>query len=126
MPGLLRGLRKVDCVKSRIMYIERKGHTVVGQGRIGRVSFSKTGRTLRYHELSFRPVSGAGHKANYIETSTGEAYWISGPKRNGADALYTGIVEIDDDVREEYWTKIREEPDRIGETSLRSRGKYSR
>jgi hypothetical protein len=40
---------------------------------------------------------------------TGEDYWISGPKRRGGDALYGGSapIEIDEDVREEYWRDIR-------------------
>jgi len=46
---------------------------------------------------------------------TGEDYWISGPKRNGGDALYGGStpIEIDDDIREEYWRAIRRQPDRV-------------
>jgi hypothetical protein len=39
-----------------------------------------------------------------------EHYWISGPKRNGADGLYgPRPTPIDDDVREEYWTHIRKQ-----------------
>ena len=43
----------------------------------------------------------------YIET--GEEYWISGPRKDGQDALYaTGIApEVDGDVYEEYWSVIR-------------------
>src|SRR4051794_13416568 len=35
-------------------------------------------------------------------------YWISGPRKDGADRLYVEPtpVEIDDDVREEYCTQI--------------------
>jgi hypothetical protein len=49
---------------------------------------------------------------------TGERYWISGPKKRGGDALYaTNITtKIDDDVREEYWTQIRNIPERVKET----------
>jgi hypothetical protein len=41
--------------------------------------------------------------------ATRDEYWISGPKRDGADHLYgkRGHAEIDDDVREEYWKSIR-------------------
>jgi hypothetical protein len=53
-----------------------------------------------------------GYKANYYDVETGERYWVSGPKRNGQDRLYGGLVEIDEDVREEYWTEIRREPER--------------
>jgi hypothetical protein len=49
--------------------------------------------------------------------ASGEDYWISGPKRNGGDALYGGSapIEIDDDIREEYWRDIRRQPERIHE-----------
>lgn len=45
--------------------------------------------------------------------STGEYYWISGPRKDGADRLYGERVpvEIDEDVREEYWTDIRSQPE---------------
>ena len=51
---------------------------------------------------------------NYRDTETGERYWISGPRRDGLDRLYGRsalVVEIDDDVREEYWTEIRKKPE---------------
>ena len=50
-----------------------------------------------------------GFKANYYDVETGEQYWISGCHRDGADRLYTSNlpVEIDEDVRDEYWTSIR-------------------
>lgn len=96
-------------VKSRIMYIEPKAGGLTGPGRIGRVSFSKTGATLYYGGRSFQSQKGSGFKSNYFDVETGEPYWISGPRRDGADQLYrTNIpVEIDEDVREEYWSKIR-------------------
>ena len=36
---------------------------------------------------------------------------MSGPKKDGSDKLYGGVVEIDDDAREEYWTAIRNLPE---------------
>jgi hypothetical protein len=58
-------------------------------------------------------LGGSGFKANYREIGTGAHYWISGPRRDGADRLYASNipVEIDEDVREEYWTKIRKKPE---------------
>jgi len=49
---------------------------------------------------------------------TGEDYWISGPKHRGGDRLYGGStpIEIDQDVREEYWRSIRGQPERVHET----------
>jgi hypothetical protein len=69
-------------MKTRIMYIEYKGRGLTGPARIGRATFSRSGRTL---------------------------YWISGPRRDGADRLYgeRAPVEVDDDVLEEYWGEIR-------------------
>jgi hypothetical protein len=95
--------------KSRIMYIERKAGNLTGPARIGRVTFSKTGATIYYGGRSFRSLKGAGFKANYYETETGDEYWISGPRKDGNDALYTTNVatEIDEGVRQEYWIQIR-------------------
>ncbi len=96
----------------RIMYIECKDNTLDGPARIGRVTFTRTGATLRYRGMEFQSLKGNGFKSNYFQVETGKEYWISGPKRDGQDRLYgDGIpVEIDDDVREEYWTEIRKKP----------------
>ena len=98
--------------KTRIMYIERKAGELTGPARIGRVTYSKTGSTIYYGGKSFQSLKGSGFKANYFEVESEEQYWISGPRRDGADALYATNVsaEIDEDVREEYWTSIRKKP----------------
>ncbi len=46
--------------------------------------------------------------------------WISGPKKNGTDKLYGGIVEIDEDARVEYWTSVRGAPGLSHFTNYRS------
>jgi hypothetical protein len=99
------------------MYIEDKSGDLVGEARIGRVSFSKTGRTLYYAGRSFQSLKGAGYKANYYDVANGDHFWISGPKRDGGDALYGGSspIAIDEDVREEYWREIRGQPLKIKE-----------
>jgi hypothetical protein len=102
-------------MQTRIMYIENKADGLTGAARIGRVSFSKTRRTLYYQGKSFQSLKGAGFKSNYYDLETGDEYWISGPRKDGADRLYSPQalpVEIDDDVRAEYWTAIRGEPSR--------------
>lgn len=101
-------------MKSRIMYIESKSAGLTGPARIGRVRFSKSGATLYYRGKAFRSLKGEGFKANYYNVETGEHYWISGPRRDGRDALYaTNLVpEIDEDVREEYFREIRGRPGR--------------
>ena len=100
-------------MQSRIMYIEHKGSGLSCRARIGRVSFSKTGRTLYYGGKTFQSLKGAGSKANYFDIESGDEYWISGCKRDGSDRLYGERipVEIDDDVRHAYWTKIRRQPE---------------
>ena len=101
-------------MRSRIMYIEDKSEGLSGPARIGRVAFSKSGRTLHYAGRSFRSLKGAGFKANYYDVETGEEFWISGPRRDGADRLHgeRKPVEIDEDVRREYWIHFRGRPDR--------------
>jgi hypothetical protein len=100
----------MSVTKTRIMYIENKSAGSDGPARIGRVTYSNSGRTLEYGGKQFVPFQG--FKANYIETETRQEYWISGPKKRGGDRLYgVGKVEIDDDVRIDYWTEIRDEPE---------------
>lgn len=114
--------------KTRIMYIENKGGdenthrwgtttspaNITGPGRIGRVTFSKTGRSLTYRGKEFSKATE--FKANYL-CETGEWFWISGPKKRGGDSLYaTNIpIEIDEDICDEYWTQIRNQPERKAE-----------
>jgi hypothetical protein len=108
----------MSAVKSRIMYIERKEDSLNGPARIGRVTFSKSGRTVEYRGQKFQK-SKTGYKWNHFDIETGDHYWISGPRRDGQDRLYpqsSQPVEIDEDVREEYWLKIRGLPAAIKRT----------
>ena len=100
-------------MKSRIMYMEYKGDGLNGSARIGRVDFSKTGRTIHCQGKSFQKVTG--YKYNHRDVKTGELYWISGPKKNGCDRLYGGSlpIEINEDAREEYWREIRQQPENV-------------
>lgn len=90
--------------RSRIMYIEDKSAGLEGPARIGRVYFSKSGKTLYYHGLKFQSLKGSGFKANYYEVESGDEYWISGPRKDQNNRLYGGNrgVEIDEDVKDEY------------------------
>src|SRR4051812_43376041 len=108
---LVRYLRYT--VKPRIMYIECKpdDSDLSGRARIGRVSFSKTGKMLYYAGRKFQTLRRPGFKANYFDVDSGEHYWISGCKKRGGDRLYPGLIEIDDDVRDEYWSQIRKQPE---------------
>jgi hypothetical protein len=101
-------------MKTRIMYIESKSgeNTLIGDARIGRVTFSKTRKSVHYNGKTYQTLSGSGFKANYFETETGDYFWISGCKKDGSDRLYGERlpIYIDEDVREEYWTEIRNLP----------------
>lgn len=92
--------------RSRIMYIENKGAGtgLEGPARIGRVYFSKSGKSLYYKDLKFQSLRGAGFKANYFEVESGDHYWISGPRKDRNDGLYGGdnSAIIDDDIADEY------------------------
>ena len=77
-------------IRSRIMYIECKADPIDNPGRIGRVFFNKSGKTLFYKDKRFQSLSGAGYKAYFSDLETGEHYWISGPRKDGNDRLYGG------------------------------------
>ncbi|ACL05049.1 hypothetical protein Dalk_3360 [Desulfatibacillum aliphaticivorans] len=98
--------------KSKIMWIEKKSEEngLAGPARIGRVVFSKSGKSIIYDGKTFQSLKGSGIKANYYDVESGEEYWISGCRKDGKDALYSTDVEIDDDVLEEYWTDVRNLP----------------
>ena len=111
--------------KTRIMYIEYKGDGgLVGDARIGRVTIFNKGKSLRYQDQRFSTLRGRGFKSNYFDVETGEYYWISGCRKDGRDALYSTTAEIDEDVREEYWTKIRNQPELKEINSIRVLSKY--
>ena len=76
------------------MYIEYKGDGISGPARIGRVTFSKSGKSLYYQGRSFQTLGGRGFKANYFDVATREEYWISGCKKDGTDRLYSGLIDI--------------------------------
>jgi hypothetical protein len=112
---------------TRIMYIEPKSDEndlASTHARIGRVEYSRSGKSLHYDGRTFQTLAGRGFKANYFDTESGAYYWISGCKRRGNDSLYPITVEIDPDVREEYWLKVRKEPSQVSTTSFRCQGKY--
>lgn len=109
--------------QARIMYIESKAEGHGGRARIGRVTFSKSGRTLRYREREFLSIGGRGIQGNFLDIEEGVEYWISGCRKDGADSLFGGLVDVDEDVREEYWSSIRGAPHRSNVKQFRSPGK---
>lgn len=82
----------------------KSGYHETGPAWIGRVAFSKTRRTIYYRGKSLRRILGGGISANHRDIEAGEEYWVSGVKKNGEDRDWagSGLVEIDEDDREEY------------------------
>jgi hypothetical protein len=104
-------------MKTKIMYIELKthngGHDDNGPACITLVKFSKTGKSIYFRDKILQKYNaGCG---NYIDTDSEDVYWVSGPKKNGQDRYqWAGEkTKIDDDVREEYWIDIRNQPENI-------------
>jgi hypothetical protein len=83
------------------MYIECKAASLNGPARIGRVTFSKTGKGIYYRAQFFHSLKGQGLKANYRNEQTGEQHWISGPHRDGQDRLYVSKHSSGDRRRRE-------------------------
>lgn len=99
-------------MRTQIMYIENK-QDLTGEAHIGLVQFSKSGKSIYYKGKTYQTLRGRGFKSNYFDVETGEEFWISGCHKNGEDRLYGERlpIYIDDDVREEYWTNIRNLPE---------------
>ena len=72
------------------------------------MTFSQTATSVYYRGRRFQ--KGSGFKSNYFDVETRAEFWISGCKKRGGDRLYGGVIEIDEDVREEYWVSIRGMP----------------
>ena len=106
------------------MYIEPKEGVASLDADIGRVGFSKTGKTLKYAGREFRSLKGSGFKANYLDIETGDKFWISGCRQDGNDGLYKTTVYVDEDIRCEYWSDIRGMPERKDQASFISTGKH--
>ena len=70
------------------MYIEYKGDGLTDDARIGRVKFSKTMKSIHYGGKLFKSLKGDGFKSNFYDEETGDEYWISGCRQDGADRLY--------------------------------------
>ena len=102
----------------RIMYVEYKGGELEGPARIGWVELTRSRRGYRYRGKLLLKTNGFKH--NCVDAETGEEYWVSGPKRDGADKLYGGVVQIDEDAREAYWRNVRRLPQYVDQRSYRS------
>ncbi len=88
-------------MEPQIKYIELKtGYADNGPAWIGKVEFSKSGKTIYFNGHAFK---GNGHGVcSDLETS--EIYWISGIKKNGQDRHWAGNgkIMIDSTIVNEY------------------------
>jgi hypothetical protein len=103
-------------MRSRIMYVEaRRPDGRIRLARIARVQLSKSGRSIYLDGKSFQSVG----RGEYIESESGETYWFSGPRKDGNDRTGNQAgsfpIEIDEDIRREYWTEIRCLPERASD-----------
>ncbi|HWW27782.1 MAG TPA: hypothetical protein VNZ85_18005 [Caulobacter sp.] len=93
-------------LERRLMYVENKDGTVDGvRGRIGWVTFSRTGRTIYYYrDLTLARLKGGGVRGNYFDEATGDEYWISGVKARGSNAHWSerADIAVDPDAWEAY------------------------
>lgn len=110
-------------MESAIKYIEIKTDGVRGVGRISRVQYSKTGKTIYWNDRVLVRLEGFAFKANYFDEDSFEEFWVSNPRRDGNDSLFPAVIDIDEAVREEYWTDIRREPSKSSDSKYRSTGK---
>jgi hypothetical protein len=103
----------------KIMYVELKsGYAHNGPAWIGKVFFSRTGKTAYFNGMAFKRTRGVS-----TEIKTGRYYWITGAKKNGDDRHWAGTnkrrdkIIVDKDAVEEYLTirGLRELPQNIYE-----------
>lgn len=93
-------------MQRRVMYLEKKNGLIDGAaGRIGWVSFSKTGQTVYYRDRTLQKAKGGGIRGNFFDVETGDEYWVSGVKQRGSNAhpAESGAsIQIDADAKDEY------------------------
>lgn len=81
-----------------LRYIELKsGHSDNGPAWIGYVKYSQTGRTIYFNGRGLMSLKGQRRGAmggNYIDMETGEAFWVSGVKKNGEDRHWAGSGKV--------------------------------
>lgn len=88
-------------MRKEIKYIELKsGYGDNGPAWIGKVEFSKSGKTVYFNGHALK---GNGH-GGCSDLESGEIYWISGIKKNGQDRHWAGggKIMIDRSIVDEY------------------------
>ena len=94
-----------------LKYIELKsGYSDNGPAWIARVAVSRSGRTVYFNAKALKRASGGLISGNHYDIETGEEYWVSGVKKNGADRHWAGSgkITIEAGAVEEYLQLIGE------------------
>jgi hypothetical protein len=94
----------MSVMKRRLVYVEHKGeaHDERGTAWIGWATFSKSGRTVYTRGLRLQRRRGLSC-GNHVDVDSGATYWVSGPKKAGADRLVGNApVDVEPDARAEY------------------------
>ena len=92
-------------VSGALKYIELKtGHSDDGPAWIARVVTSRSGSTIYFNGKALRKAKGGLGSGNYVDIETGEAYWVSGVKKDGTDRHWagSGAVAIEEGAVDEY------------------------
>ena len=95
-------------MKTELKYIELKsGYSDNGPAWIGKVKFSKSGKTVYFNGNAFK---GNGH-GNCMNVETREVFWITGIKKNGKNRHWAGSgkIMIDRNVVNDYLRIINSE-----------------
>ncbi len=81
-----------------LRYVELKsGHSDNGPAWIGYVTSSKTGRTLYFNGRGLMKLKGQRRGesgGNYVDMESGEAFWVSGVKKNAEDRHWAGSGKV--------------------------------
>lgn len=99
------------------MYVQLKSGYDIDRGPawISRVRFSKSWRTAYFHGLTLRRVTGTAYAhrddGNFYDVDSGDAYWISGPKRDQTDGRYSNQQpSVEEDARADYESFLQGSP----------------
>jgi hypothetical protein len=88
-----------------LRYLELKtGFEHKGPAWIGYGTPSKTGRTIYFNGRALRKYKGGWDSGNHYDVESGEHFWVSGVKKNGADRhrFGSGKVLIEAEAVPEY------------------------
>lgn len=88
-----------------LRYIELKsGYDEDGRAWIARVVASRSGRAIYFDGRMLRAIGGRGVAGNHVDSESGEAFWVSGVKKDGRDrrGARGGLVWIELSAVDEY------------------------